>query len=300
MIKLLLLLPAINIKRISDEQGIALITSYLRKNGHSVDMQVIENVHDIDGIAVGNYDIIGITAYHENLLNVYKMSERIKQIDKDIRICIGGYSATYYYEEILNDCPWIDFIIKGEGEEVFLELCNRLDNKENIFDVHGIIYRGDEGIVVNPDRECIKDLDSLPFAAKDIFNRHHLGLVLLSTSRGCLNNCSFCYSHSYFDVSGGVKWRGRSVNNVIDEILYIKNNYEIDKFFFNNASFEDSLLPLEFLKNFAQEITDREINISYCANFRATFYRFCDENLEKLLIESGLTGSFVGIEAFNE
>lgn len=299
MVRLLLILPIMNLSQINDEQGIALIGAYLRKNGYSVELQVVKSIEDIDKINLKKYAIVGITLYHENIPYVYKMCEFIKKKEKNILVCLGGYSATYYYEEILNDCSYIDFIIKGEGEETFLEVCNKLSQNQNIFDIQGLAYAKDGEIISNPDRLCINNLEDIPFAAKDIFEKQKLNLVQISTSRGCLNNCSFCYSHTYFDPTGKIKWRGRTVESVIDEIKSIKKKYEIDKIYFNNASFEDSLPARKFVKEFAKEIIKQEIDISYCANFRANFYKFCNDELKNLLIKSGLTGVFLGIEAFN-
>lgn len=213
---------------------------------------------------------------------------------------LGGYSATYYYNDILKDCSYIDFVIKREGEHTILDVCNKLSGKDDIFQTEGIVYKKNEEIIVNPDRKCISELDSLPLSAKDIFEKQNLHLIQISASRGCLNNCSFCYSHSYFDASGKIKWRGRSAKNVVDEVAHINEKYEVDKFYFNNASFEDSLPPKEFAKEFANEIINRGLDISYCVNFRTSFYKICDNGLKDLLIRSGLTGVFLGVESFNE
>ena len=171
MVRLLLILPIMNLSQINDEQGIALIGAYLRKNGYSVELQVVKSIEDIDKINLKKYAIVGITLYHENIPYVYKMCEFIKKKEKNILVCLGGYSATYYYEEILNDCSYIDFIIKGEGEETFLEVCNKLSQNQNIFDIQGLAYAKDGEIISNPDRLCINNLEDIPFAAKDIFEK---------------------------------------------------------------------------------------------------------------------------------
>ena len=50
------------------------------------------------------------------------------------------------------DSSYIDFIIKGEGEETFLEVCNKLSQNQNIFDIQGLAYAKDGEIISNPDR----------------------------------------------------------------------------------------------------------------------------------------------------
>lgn len=56
---------------------------------------------------------------------------------------------------------------------------------------------------------------------------------------------------------------GRSVKSIVDEVAYINEKYEVDKFYFNNASFEDSLPTKEFARKFANEIINRGLDISY-------------------------------------
>ena len=299
MAKIELLLPVALRQEIHDEQGIALIASYLRENGHEVSMHAVSSSEEqLAGIKWSEYDLVGITSYHHTLSLTYEIAEYIKKTSQKTAICIGGYSATYYYKEILENCPYIDFIMAREGELTFLDICNRIDQGIEYWDVQGIVYRKDGQIIANEDRECIKDLNALPFAAKDIYRANHLRLIQISTSRGCTNNCSFCYSHTYFDPK--IKWRGRSVENVHEEVKKIVNEDEFSAIYFNNASFEDSLPPFDFAKRFSAAIIESGLDISYCVNFRANFYRFCDDEFIENLKKSGLVGVFLGIEAFNE
>lgn len=298
MANVVLVLPVASKSSIHDEQGIALITSYLRKNGHKVQMVAITEDEDLKAVDWSRFDIAGITSYHFSLPFAYRIAEYIKSACADIYVCLGGYSATYYSDDILKDCAALDFIIMREGELTFLDICKKIDSGSEFWDIPGIIYRKDNRIVQNDIRDCIPNLDDLPFSAKDIYREHNLNLVQISTSRGCTNNCSFCYSHSYFDPK--VRWRGRSVESVVEEVKKISEEEECGSFYFNNASFEDSLPPFEFARQFSKTIVESGIDIAYFANFRANFYRFCDEELINSLVESGLTAVFLGIEAFNE
>ena len=298
---ILLILPARGLYEIYDEQGIALIASYLRLHNYNVIMKTIKDLNDIDLIELQEISIVGITSYHENLPFVYEISQYLKMKKNDIVICLGGYSATYYAEEILKDCIDVDIIIEREGEQTFLEICQKLEKGESLLNQKGIIYRNKEGkIIYTGNQDIISDLSLMPYAAKDIFEEHNMSLVEISTSRGCLNNCSFCYSHSYFDPRGNVKWRGRTAENVVEELKIILSKYKVNKIYFNNASFEDSIPYKGFMLDFCHKIIENKINISFCVNFRANFYKHCTEEEIKLLCEAGLTGVFLGIEAFNQ
>ncbi len=301
MLNVLLILPAQGLEEVYDEQGIALIAAFLREHGYKVILEVIRNIDELKLIKLFNVDIVGITAYHENLPFVFQISKEIKCFDKNILICLGGYSATYYAEEILDSCDEIDIIIEREGERTFLELCQKIEYKESYENQKGIYYREENGKTIYTGlNHIVEDLSEMPYSAKDIFEKNHMHLVEISTSRGCLNNCSFCYSHTYFDPTGNMRWRGRSVDNVFQEIVNVDRKYKVNKFYFNNASFEDSFPYKAFMINLCKRLIENKIEISFCVNFRAGFCKRCTEEEMILLKRAGLTGIFIGVEAFNE
>lgn len=90
MIRVVLLLPTVDLKQVKDEQGIALIASYLRENGYYTDMIAVEGIKDLNSINFSEYSLVGMTAYHENLPQIYEISEYIKKRNESIWICIGG------------------------------------------------------------------------------------------------------------------------------------------------------------------------------------------------------------------
>lgn len=301
MVNVLLLLPTQGLYEVYDEQGIALIASYLRENGYCVFMNTVRELSDLENMNIANMDIIGVTSYHENLPFVFEICKKVKEINRKVLTCLGGYSATYYAYEIMDSCAFVDVIIEREGEITFLEICKKIERKEKLNKQKGIYYRNENGkIIYGGINQIIGDLSDMPFSAKDIFEKNKMSLVELSTSRGCFNNCSFCYSHSYFDPEGKIRWRGRSAQNVFDEICSIVQKYKINKFYFNNASFEDSLPYKMFMLELCDKLIEGNINISFCANFRAGFYKHCSEKEIEKLINAGLTGVFLGIESFSE
>lgn len=112
---------------------------------------------------------------------------------------IGNVHPTFCYEEILKDhYRYMDFIVRGEGEVTMVELLDAVSSQGDVAKVKGIAYRDGAGVAVTPNREFISDLDGLPLAWDlvdwPIYTYKPMEgsvLAIVSSSRGCSQQCSF-------------------------------------------------------------------------------------------------------------
>lgn len=223
--------------------GIAYIASYLLKYGYEVEIMDIyakqltkEEV--IAELKKNEYDFIGISALVTQYEYVKWLSETIKNIH-NVPIILGNGLATSSHRLVLDKISSIDVCVRGEGEITFKEVIENIDNLENVL---GISYRDiNEKILINPDRPVHKNIDEFPWPAYELFDmslytdtkfyetgifnvrEKHLGKKLLPflTSRGCPYNCNFCGK-----IIPNV--RLRSIEDIVKEIKYLKDNYHID------------------------------------------------------------------------
>ena len=143
-------------------------------------------------------------------------------------------------QEILSNFQGIDSVICGEGEVPLLELVSAIKNKRTWENVPGISFRQGESNIAVPLRKPVQDLDQLPFMARD-----DLPYVLqsgareadISSSRGCYGQCSFCCMPPFYDASGNREWRGRSPQNILNEIELLMNRYGVRTFHFTDENF---------------------------------------------------------------
>ena len=169
----------------------------------------------------------------------YEVASTAKGINEDIITILSGLYPSARPEDALMH-PNIDFVVLGEAEYTMSELVETLEHrtKANLQEVKGIGFIENGAAVFTPPRPVIQDLDSLPFPArhllpmKDYFaaakenpprGEIHKPWTMMITSRGCPHNCIFCSVH----IVMGRTWRGRSPENVVDEIENVVNTYNI-------------------------------------------------------------------------
>ena len=127
---LFLLVQAPTFYKLFEEIGIECITSYLRERHHKVSL-MSEYVQDIDYQAITelNPDVIGLPHYITNEELVYIVCTKLKALLPNVKIVLGGYTATSLGSKIFERCNSVDFISCGEGELVMENLLKALEGK---------------------------------------------------------------------------------------------------------------------------------------------------------------------------
>ncbi len=186
----------------------------------------------------------------------------------------------------------IDIFIRGEIEHTILELCQK---HPNIKKINGAFFKRGDKFFYNPKRPFIRDLDELPFPAyhllpmkkysHQMFKRKNFTTNL--TSRGCPFGCVYCpYPIGYGDI-----WRGRSPENVLDELKMLVEEYKVKSILFRDQVFN-------FFPKRTEKICDGIVNEDFDITWR------CEVRVElfsKILLQkmkrAGCAGIHMGIES---
>lgn len=290
--------------RSTEHLGIAYIAAVLRNAGYYVRIyeiknEIIDEIEKYKELLTTNYDVVGFTTTCITMKDVNRLASNVKEFSPSSYIVYGGHTATFTKKLLFDVVPYVDISIIGEGEYTFLELVKCLEIKGDLHSIKGIIFKKDGCIYENEERELIEDLDELPFPARDEFEQHGGQYIRLSTSRGCLGSCGFC-SNFVGRQQKGKRWRGRSPQNVVDEIELLVKKYNFHTYDFVDSTFEDpGIVGKQRVREIASEIIKRKLNIFYNCCFRAENWTEDDYELLELLVASGLEKVNIGFEAGN-
>lgn len=275
--------------------GINYIATWLNKKGYSTQLLdfyirtvTLKDLKQI--LETKKPALIGISTTTETFKNGIRLAEYIKKSAPNTIVVMGGCHVTFEYESALTSGV-IDYIIRGEGEITFEKLCDSiLQDQGSIEEINGLSYIHDNKIVSNPDRAFISDLDLLPFPDRellDIDKYSHPGSI--STSRGCPGRCIFCAATA---LSGG-RYRMRSAENVVEEMIYLKG------LGFNHIQFIDDTLTADIrrLKKILRIIEEKELIISWAAESRVDVI---DKDLLLKMSKAGCKSLQFGVEAGNQ
>lgn len=177
-------------------------------------------------------DVVATTAFTSGIVDALKVLKLAKNIDPEIVTVIGNVHATFCYEEILREHHgYVDYIVRGEGEETLVELLDCVNNGDDVEKVRSLSFYREGKVIVTPSRPAIKDLDSLPMAWDlidwPIYTYKAMEgsrLAIVSSSRGCNQQCSFCSQQLFWER----KWRGRSAENFVTELEYLRDTYGVN------------------------------------------------------------------------
>ena len=283
--------------------GIAYMAGVLQEN--NIDVEILDaSAEDMDFKDVEKEllkrkpDLVALTALTPTIGRALETAQVVKETLPDSIVVMGGYHPTFNFIETLED-ENVDIVIRGEGEYIMLNLVQALENQSSLHDVKGIVFedKNSKEIVVNPEAPLIQDLDELPFPALNLLPMKKYRLLdmdthmtTMITTRGCPMQCSFCSSAAMH----GKKIRERSVENIVDEIEYLKTNYDID-----TIAFMDDTFTLKKRKVMAicDEILKRNIEIMWGCTSRVDTL---DEKLKKKMKEAGCITIFIGVESADQ
>ena len=199
---------------------------------------------------VFDYDprVIGLSAQSTSKTFSLKLASLIKERDKDKVIIFGGplVFQNCYGPSILKDSPSVDAVSFTEADLTFPLFLENLEKNGLTQAVPGFTIRSPLGeIITGEDPDSVDNLDELPFADYSGFNLKDYikTLIPISTSRGCINRCTFCSESPHWR-----RYRRRSSQNVLKEMKYQLEQYpQTNEFWFNDSLINGDIKMLEEL-----------------------------------------------------
>jgi len=281
--------------------GMLYIATYLRENG--IDVSIMDEATQgfslkgtIDWVKKEDPDILGFSTCSSSGRRAAIITEKVKEENSNITTVLGNFYATFNPERILKKYPFVDVIVRGEGEYTSLELARSLEKGGDLKKVLGINFRNNGQIVSTPDRPLIKDVDVLPFPDRQLldFEYHNTtaGIVVAPkkfssfvSSRGCVFQCRFCGCRRLArDL-----WRSRSVDNILEE-LHLLSSQGYKQFLFVDDNF--TLNPKRVIR-ICRRLRREKVDVEFFVEGRVDH---CPRDMLNEMVRANCKMIYFGIE----
>ncbi len=287
---------------ITENLGIEYIASYIEQYGHSatiIDCQteMLGEQELLSKLERENFCLIGFSiSSQDNFSNYIGWIKNVKE-KLSIPIVLGGHFPSFEYKNIFNKYRYIDYIIVGEGECTWREMCDNIRSKESFESISGLVINRDGVSSDLSTREFVEDIDIFPFP-----KREHIDIIQQSgqrvfviASRGCYAKCSFCSISSFYK---GCKRRIRSAKNVAEELEELQMQFGVEKIRFADDIFVDSSEnSIKWLKELEKELSSRKLKFNIMISMRVADIK---EEILNILQRIGVRVIFIGVESLND
>ncbi|TAL59560.1 MAG: B12-binding domain-containing radical SAM protein [Bacteroidetes bacterium] len=289
------------VKKEYDNLGIGYMSSVLHEAGFKTKIidatdrneKILKKLKKIKPLLVG-FSVI----YQYHIDQFTEMIGFLREGGISCHFTAGGHYASLKYEELLKLIPWLDSVVRFEGEYTIRELAECIYSGKDWRQIESISYTNEEEIIANPLRPLEQNLDRLPYPVRSPLSDYAFSkkFSTLLAGRGCVYNCSFCNLREFYLPFPGQIKRTREPEMVVREMDYLFKKKGCSIFLFQDDDF-----PVKgdrgsyWIERFCNELKRRRLSdkIIWKINCRP------DEVEEKsfaMMKSNGLFLAFIGIE----
>lgn len=285
--------------------GLAYIASILEREGYEVEIYHQNKFHYPEEhltqyLNQNQFDVVGlgfIAGYYE-YRKVLKIAKAIDAVQNKPFFILGGHGPSPEPAYFLKKMK-ADVVVIGEGEETIKELFWALEKKRAIQDIKGIACWKNGEVIINERRPLVENIDLIPMPAFHLFPIDYYRLLRLEhvkkndfvmpvlSGRGCAFKCNFCYR-----MDEG--FRPRSTESIIEEIEFLKQNYDI-----RYINFSDELLMSARARtiDLCEAFIKAKVNVKWRCNGRLNY---AIPDVLNVMEKSGCVFINYGIEAMDD
>jgi len=288
--------------------GLGYLATALRREDHQVEILdcLKENISGgqyRDYIEKNKPDAVGINSWSSGIKEVKHLLAVTKELDSQIVTIVGGPHPSAAPLEAMEFFQLADYGFKGEAEAGLPLLVNALNNRIKIDfrQIPGLIWRENENWNIN-EQVFNSDLDSLDYMSWDLIKPREYSqpgaitsgdVAPIITTRGCPYLCSFCSPH----IIAGRSVRCRSTENIISEIMLLKNKYGMKGIAIMDENFT---FYKKHAASLCKGIIREKLNMEFMLP-NGIRLDTLDEELLRLMRKAGFSSSVaVGIESGSE
>ncbi len=293
--------------------GISYIATVLKKAGHNVKLVVLTPTTKLQkkfSRLFQNFppDLICLTSVSSQLPLIKKAGSVLRQMVPKAFIIMGGVHTTLNPDEVIA-FDFVDAICIGEGEEAVIQLAEQIENGIHPSCIQNLWIKkthSESDIEKNPLRPFRKDLDSLPFIDREMwepFISNKKGMIYtVLAGRGCPNRCTYCSNHALARITNGKYVRFRSPENIIAEIdELVRKDPLVETVFFEIETLGANLdYTYELLSKVARFNASLQRPLRFGTNLALNTHIKNNARLLKAFKEANLIFFRIGLESGSE
>jgi len=266
--------------------GILSLAAYLEMNNESVDILDLNVNKKRYSYLSKEYEYVGISIMIAAQFNLaYKIAKEIKYVYPNTKIIVGGTHVTQFKNDIIKNCPEIDFVVAGEGEQQLLNIVKNENKDVNFIEDENLPIPAYHKLNFNDYKRDTSNWNN-PYNA-DLSIR-----APIITSRGCPNQCNFCSLIKHM----GNKYRPMTINKVVDMLEYLNRDFGAIYFAIYDANF---MVQTKRVIDIANEIVKRNLKI-YLDLPTGLPINDKTKDIVDALSQAGLIRTTLSIESGNE
>ena len=290
---ILLIYPGERVSKPRLPMSVLALATHLVSNNMNCSI-VDERVTDLTDDEILSAEIIGISSMSGiQLKSAINTARRIKKINPKVPVIWGGAHATFFPVQTAES-DLADIVVKGEGEEVFLELCCKILSNEDFSELQSITFTNNGLIQDNPYKNEFINIEELHFPMYSLFDlkkyADYTEGLSYESSRGCKNRCAFCYIDHFHKR----KWRGKSVEKVISEFKKIIEDTGIKKLYLMDDNFFGDK---NRTYNICLQMKESNLDMSWSATCRANILASASDEYMAVIRDSGCGIIGIGAES---
>lgn len=225
--------------------GLAYLAAAVQKKGYPIrildaNALSLSDIETVQRILEHRPDVVGLTSVTCTVNQCGRLADSVKAACPETRIGLGGPHPTALPALTLDEQKAVDFIVMGEGEEVFPEVLDHLSGGVPLPELPGLAFRAADGEArVGPQKPLIRDLDAIPFPARDLLPLERYrspdgySFSSLVAMRGCPGRCVYCATRVLF----GQHTRHRDPESVAEEMETCRSRYDVRTLSFLDDTF---------------------------------------------------------------
>ncbi|WP_020672460.1 B12-binding domain-containing radical SAM protein [Amycolatopsis nigrescens] len=283
--------------------GLLCLKAYAESSGVDADIRVTElnglinsgfipnddAFHErlVDAFLAPDDGLVGLMTDADSLHHTITMARLLKQRSPETLVCLGGPASSPISELVLERFPFIDMVVRGEGELTFAETLRGLDDEERLAEVLGLTWRSGEKIVQNPDRQVMPGLGELPIPEFEAYGMDPDAPIYLDVGRGCPFKCHFCATAPFWNR----RFRMKPIERIVQELTLLRDRYHR-----NHVGFAHDIFTANrrWTLEFCRHLIDNPVDMTWACSTRTDII---DREVLEAMSAAGCVEIYYGIES---